>query len=63
MTAAETASESARLADEIENALGSSMKDRRAKLDPADFGFHAYRRRTTGLRREETAKPANVSAT
>jgi transcriptional regulator with XRE-family HTH domain len=43
--------------------LGSYLKDRRAKLDPADFGLPLKRRRTPGLRREEVAQRANVSAT
>ena len=46
-----------------ENRLGSYLKDRRAKLDPAAFGFPLTRRRTPGLRREEVASRANVSAT
>jgi len=45
------------------NLLGSYLKDRRAKLDPVSFGFNATRRRTPGLRREEVAQRANVSAT
>jgi transcriptional regulator with XRE-family HTH domain len=45
------------------NPLGSYLKDRRAKLDPAAFGFPLRRRRTPGLRREEVAQRANVSAT
>jgi transcriptional regulator with XRE-family HTH domain len=43
--------------------LGNYLKDRRAKLDPAAFGFSLARRRTPGLRREEVAQRANVSAT
>src|SRR6202453_1330021 len=43
--------------------LGTYLKDRRAKLDPAAFGFPLTRRRTPGLRREEVAQRANVSAT
>jgi transcriptional regulator with XRE-family HTH domain len=43
--------------------LGTYLKDRRAKLDPVAFGFSATRRRTPGLRREEVAQRANVSAT
>ncbi len=43
--------------------LGTYLKDRRAKLDPASFGFPLMRRRTPGLRREEVAQRANVSAT
>lgn len=46
-----------------ENPLGAYLKDRRAKLDPAAFGFPMTRRRTPGLRREEVAQRANVSAT
>src|SRR5215468_3816347 len=46
-----------------ENVLGTYLKDRRTKLDPAAFGFSAARRRTPGLRREEVAQRANVSAT
>jgi transcriptional regulator with XRE-family HTH domain len=46
-----------------ENLLGAYLKDRRAKLDPAAFGFPMTRRRTPGLRREEVAQRANVSAT
>jgi transcriptional regulator with XRE-family HTH domain len=45
------------------NSLGTYLKDRRAKLDPAAFGFPLMRRRTPGLRREEVAQRANVSAT
>lgn len=46
-----------------DNALGSYLKDRRCKLDPAALGFPLKRRRTPGLRREEVAQRANVSAT
>src|SRR5579871_4781555 len=46
-----------------ENRLGSYLRDRRAKLDPAAFGFTAERRRTPGLRREEVANRANISPT
>lgn len=46
-----------------ENLLGEFLRDRRAKLDPVAFGFMAGRRRTPGLRREEVAQRANVSAT
>jgi transcriptional regulator with XRE-family HTH domain len=45
------------------NPLGTYLKDRRAKLDPAAFGLPLKRRRTPGLRREEVAQRANVSAT
>src|ERR1700678_1635405 len=43
--------------------LGTYLKDRRTKLDPSSFGFPLNRRRTPGLRREEVAQRANVSAT
>jgi transcriptional regulator with XRE-family HTH domain len=43
--------------------LGTYLKDRRSKLDPAAFGFPAERRRTPGLRREEVAQRANISST
>jgi len=46
-----------------ENLLGSYLRDRRAKLDPATLGFPLTRRRTPGLRREEVAQRASVSAT
>ena len=46
-----------------DNRLGSYLKDRRAKLDPAAFGLPSTRRRTPGLRREEVAQRAHVSAT
>src|SRR5271156_4965296 len=45
------------------NQFGIYLKDRRAKLDPTAFGFSLKRRRTPGLRREEVAQRANVSAT
>ena len=45
------------------NPLGAYLKDRRAKLDPAVFGFPPERRRTVGLRREEVAQRANISPT
>ncbi len=43
--------------------LGTYLKDRRGKLDPATFGFPPERRRTPGLRREEVAQRANISPT
>ena len=46
-----------------EGLLGAYLKDRRAKLDPAAFGFAPKRRRTPGLRREEVAQRANISPT
>ncbi len=45
------------------NRLGVYLKDRRARLNPTDFGFGATRRRTPGLRREEVAQLADVSVT
>jgi transcriptional regulator with XRE-family HTH domain len=51
------------MANRTANLLGNYLKDRRAKLDPASFGFPLARRRTPGLRREEVAQRANVSAT
>jgi transcriptional regulator with XRE-family HTH domain len=47
----------------VANDFGIYLKDRRAKLDPAALGFSLTRRRTPGLRREEVAQRANVSAT
>src|SRR5215470_20296232 len=47
----------------LDNALGSYLKDRRIRLDPAAFGFSLTRRRTAGLRREEVAQRANISPT
>src|SRR5882757_11288272 len=46
-----------------DNPIGNYLRDRRAKLDPAAFGFPLTRRRTPGLRREEVAQRAKVSAT
>ncbi len=46
-----------------DNSFGSYLRDRRARLDPAAFGLPLARRRTPGLRREEVAQRANVSAT
>ena len=46
-----------------QNSLGTFLKDRRARLDPAAFGFALARRRTPGLRREEVAQRAHVSPT
>ena len=46
-----------------DHSLGSYLKDRRARLDPAALGFPLKRRRTPGLRREEVAQRAHVSAT
>lgn len=46
-----------------ETQLGAYLMDRRTKLDPAALGLPMKRRRTPGLRREEVAQRANVSAT
>ena len=44
--------------------LGAYLRNRRTKLDPASFGFAGSgRRRTPGLRREEVAQRADISAT
>jgi transcriptional regulator with XRE-family HTH domain len=46
-----------------DNALGNFLKACRSRLDPAMLGFSTTRRRTPGLRREEVAQRADVSAT
>lgn len=46
-----------------DNLLGDYLRDRRTRLDPAAFGLGGTRRRTPGLRREEVAQRANMSAT
>jgi transcriptional regulator with XRE-family HTH domain len=46
-----------------ESLLGSYLRDRRTRLDPAAFGLSGSRRRTPGLRREEVAQRANISPT
>ena len=51
------------IANAQENPLGAYLKDRRARLDPASLGYAAVRRRTPGLRREEVAQRAHISAT
>ena len=45
------------------HSLGTYLRDRRTRLDPASFGLPLSRRRTQGLRREEVAQRAHVSAT
>jgi len=45
------------------NRLGTYLKDRRTRLDPAALGFAGGRRRTPGLRREEVAQRSNISPT
>ncbi|QCP52989.1 helix-turn-helix domain-containing protein [Trinickia violacea] len=51
------------MANGNDNLLGAYLRGRRTKLDPAALGFPVARRRTPGLRREEVAQRANVSAT
>ncbi|MDF0489743.1 helix-turn-helix transcriptional regulator [Sphingomonas sp. H39-1-10] len=46
-----------------DNRLGTYLRDRRTRLDPAVLGFPPGRRRTPGLRREEVAQRAHISAT
>ncbi|EHM02657.1 hypothetical protein HMPREF9946_00926 [Acetobacteraceae bacterium AT-5844] len=46
-----------------ENPLGTYLRDRRVRLDPAAFGLSGTRRRTSGLRREEVAQRAHISPT
>jgi transcriptional regulator with XRE-family HTH domain len=46
-----------------DNLLGTYLRDRRTRLDPVTLGFSPARRRTPGLRREEVAQRANISAT
>jgi len=46
-----------------DNPLGSYLRDRRTRLDPAAFGLPIERRRTRGLRREEVAQRAHISPT
>jgi transcriptional regulator with XRE-family HTH domain len=48
---------------DADNALGTFLRDRRMRLDPATFGFPTTRRRTPGLRREEVAQRSNISPT
>ncbi|CAD0308832.1 helix-turn-helix transcriptional regulator [Xanthomonas sp. WHRI 8391] len=43
--------------------LSSYLRERRERLDPAALGYPGGRRRTPGLRREEVAQRANISAT
>jgi transcriptional regulator with XRE-family HTH domain len=46
-----------------DNLLGTYLRDRRTKLDPAALGFPSQRRRTPGLRRDEVAQRAHISPT
>jgi aminopeptidase N len=50
------------MAESNDNSLGSYIKNHGARLAPAAFGIASPRRRTPGLRREEIAQRANVSA-
>lgn len=47
---------------DTQNRLGAFLRDRRQRLDAAALGFGG-RRRTPGLRREEVAQRAHISAT
>lgn len=49
--------------DFISREISHFLKNRRASLLPADFGFTIGRRRTKGLRREEVSQLSGVSAT
>ncbi len=51
------------MAIDTANRLGTYLRDRRTRLDPAAMGFPHGRRRTPGLRREEVAQRANISPT
>jgi len=51
------------MTETAENLLGTFLRARRMRLDPAAFGLPAGRRRTPGLRREEVAQRANISPT
>lgn len=51
------------MATDTANILGTYLRDRRTRLDPAALGFAHSRRRTPGLRREEVAQRANISPT
>lgn len=45
------------------NVLGAYLRQRRTKLDPGAFDYDGGRRRSQGLRREEVAQLAHISAT
>ncbi len=51
------------MASQSAHLLGIYLKDCRARLDPESLGYSNARRRTPGLRREEVAQRANISAT
>ena len=46
-----------------DGSLGAYLRERRARLDPEALGYVGGRRRTPGLRREEVAQRAGISAT
>lgn len=46
-----------------DNPLGAYLRERRTRLDPVALGYAGGRRRTLGLRREEVAQRAGISAT
>lgn len=50
------------MATSLDNPLGAFLKARRLRADPAAFGVAGARRRTPGLRREEVAERAGISA-
>lgn len=50
------------MASSGDNALGLYLRDRRGRIEPSAFGLPTRRRRTPGLRREEVAHRAEVSA-
>jgi len=54
---------SAHAPTEADKRLGTYLKDRRARIDPAACGYAIGRRRTPGLRREEVAQRAHISPT
>lgn len=49
--------------DSDNSSLGIYLRDRRTRMDPIALGMPSTRRRTPGLRREEVAQRANISAT
>ena len=46
----------------VDKPLGTFLKARRERIDPARYGLDKSRRRTPGLRREEVAQRASISA-
>ena len=46
-----------------DGSLGDYLRERRTRLDPMALGYAGGRRRTPGLRREEVAQRAGISAT